>query len=557
MPSRFIFELDHLAHFLGDRVLEVPPYQRSYAWKDDQVSAFWGDLVEALDTEADEYFMGTIVVSGTTGEATIIDGQQRLATTCLLLAGLRDAYTARGDQARARGVQDKYLASFSMATASNEPRLRLNQEDRAYFQDVVIDGFARPPVLGSHRRLSAAQEYLRRRVTEDLGSHDGDWLARANEWLELLTERASVIVIGVPEVADGFVIFETLNDRGAPLTISDLLRNFLMSQAGPELGQVEEAWGIVLLNLGLSEEESIFVNFFRQFWSSLYGSTREKELFREIRKKLASSSSAISFTRELPNASRNYAALLDAQHELWAELPAEAGASVGALLRLELGQYRPLALAVLDEFTPEEQGRTFRALVAWSVRGLIAGGIGGGVTERAYGRAAHDVRGGAIKTADDLYRQLLPIIPGDRDFRDAFSMMSVPRTSAARYLLVAIERAEQGMARPETVTDDFGVGLRLQTVLPKSATAENWPDVPAEELLAAAARLGNYVLLAENDQSLPRAGGFSERSQALVDSPLVTTRRVTEAFTWSVEAIDKRQMRFAELAVTVWPREPR
>jgi hypothetical protein len=557
MSSRIAFDLEHLAHFLGDRSFEVPPYQRSYAWKDDQVSAFWRDLLEALDSEADEYFMGTIVSSRKDGVSTVIDGQQRLATTSLLLAGLRDAYAARGDSARARGVQEKYLASFDLASATHVPRMRLNDEDRDFFQDVVINGVARAPEIGSHRRLAHAQEYLRRRMNEDLASHDGDWLQRANDWVKLLTDRVAVIVIDVPQVADGFVIFETLNDRGAPLTISDLLRNFLMSQAGAKLAAVEDAWGVVLLNLGLSEEESTFVDFFRQYWSSLHGATREKDLFREIRREITDSPSAVRFSESLPGSSRAYAALLDAQHEMWSELPEETGASVAALLRLELGQYRPLALAVLDEFTRDEQARTFRALVAWAVRGLIAGGIGGGVTERAYGRAASDVRNSELKTTADLYRQLLPIVPNDRDFRSAFSIMSVPRTSVARYLLTSIERAEQGIVRPEIATDDFGAGLRLQTVLPKSATPESWPDVPADDLRSAAALLGNYVLLAEGDPSLPRAGDFSTRKAVLAGSAIATTRKVAEAKTWSLEAVHERQTGFAERAVEIWPREPR
>lgn len=244
------FDLDHLAHLLADRTLHVPPYQRSYAWQEEQVAAFWTDLRHALDRGADEYFMGTVVSSRSNGISTLIDGQQRLATTSLLLAALRDAYAARGDAVRARGVQERYLASFDLDSGTNVPRLQLNQEDRDFFQRVVVDGDAHSPAIGSHRRLAAAQEYLSRRVNEDLSSKNDDWLKRANDWVRFLAERVSIIVIDVPDIADGFVIFETLNDRGAPLTISDLLRNYLMSRAGAdELDTVQDAWGLVLLNL--------------------------------------------------------------------------------------------------------------------------------------------------------------------------------------------------------------------------------------------------------------------------------------------------------------------
>ena len=82
---------------------------------------------------------------------------------------------------------------------------------------------------------------------------------------------------------------------------------------------VQGAWTDALLQLGMQDEHNVFVYYLRQFWSSRYGAVREKDLLRAIRDALPDRESSLGFARLLPGAARNYAALLDAKHELWAE----------------------------------------------------------------------------------------------------------------------------------------------------------------------------------------------------------------------------------------------
>jgi uncharacterized protein with ParB-like and HNH nuclease domain len=134
--SKFGFGLVGIAQALSRR-LAVPIYQRSYAWGDDdhdrdQVDEFWSDLRSSFLEKDGEYFVGTIVLSktgSTSGTATVIDGQQRLATTALLLAAIRDEFDKRGDANRGRIIHEKYLASSDLRSAAHIPQLTLNSED--------------------------------------------------------------------------------------------------------------------------------------------------------------------------------------------------------------------------------------------------------------------------------------------------------------------------------------------------------------------------------------------------------------------------------------------
>src|SRR5689334_4846823 len=72
--------------------LRVPLNQRSYAWDQDHVRQLFEDFNAAILREEKTYFLGTIVLShgSDDGRLLVADGQQRLATTSILLAAIRN-----------------------------------------------------------------------------------------------------------------------------------------------------------------------------------------------------------------------------------------------------------------------------------------------------------------------------------------------------------------------------------------------------------------------------------------------------------------------------------
>src|SRR5689334_6329324 len=75
--------------------LVIPNYQREYSWKPDRVRKLFDDFGNAMLKRQPSYFLGTIVL--TPGRPPcVIDGQQRLATTSIFLAAVRDALLKLG-----------------------------------------------------------------------------------------------------------------------------------------------------------------------------------------------------------------------------------------------------------------------------------------------------------------------------------------------------------------------------------------------------------------------------------------------------------------------------
>ena len=92
-PGSFGTEKVGIAHLLKNTNVVVPQYQRSYAWEDRHIIDFLDDIERAVKGEVGEYFLGSVVLAeGTDAKRRpeVVDGQQRLATTTILIAEVRN-----------------------------------------------------------------------------------------------------------------------------------------------------------------------------------------------------------------------------------------------------------------------------------------------------------------------------------------------------------------------------------------------------------------------------------------------------------------------------------
>lgn len=558
--SAIDFDLAGIAGQLNRRLLAVPVYQRPYSWGETPVSEYWADLRGAFGKKVPEYFMGTIVLTreGTKGRDTIIDGQQRLATTTILLAAIRDEYANRQDDKRAQIIQTTYLTTPDLKTGSLVPRLRLSSDDDAFFRKFIVDkDSSAAPTRKSHTLIAQAYKLLRSSVDRLASDAGAEWNDRLLGLVDFLRDQVRAIFLEVPTEADAFLIFETLNDRGADLTIADLLKNFLFGRAGTQIDIVRDGWVQAVGSLEISTENATFTMFLRHYWSSRRGTIRERELYKDIRDNVANEVQAVEFIEDLQKAAKLYAALLNSDHEQWALLGAEGKDHVESFLRLDLEQVRPLMLAAMQHFQHGELLKLLRALVSWGVRGIFAGGIGGGTYERAYCEAAVKIRKGTIKTTTEIFSELARIVPTDEEFLAAVTVARVPRSHLARYYLIALERGNMNEAEPELVPNANEDQVNLEHVLPKNATEQDWGKAfSLDERKDWLFRLGNLALLQKGPNGKIGNKPFTAKKTILAASSFELTKWIGNQSTWTPKEVQQRQEKLASLAVKVWPRKP-
>ena len=239
-------QLEGIGHLLQDSRLAVPPYQRSYAWAEKNITQLFRDLSTALVEQEQEYFLGSIVLIDSPGDRPfVVDGQQRLATITILLAAIRDYFDEKGDQ-RSQNIERDYLLNIDLRTQEPAAKLRLNETDNDFFFKRVLTKSTdarrkEKPTKESHDRIADGVRLAASQIKQ-IADSTNDPSARLIDWVEYIMTKARVIRIQVPDSANAFRIFETLNDRGLKLALSDLLKNYLFHQSGDRIGEAQKNW---------------------------------------------------------------------------------------------------------------------------------------------------------------------------------------------------------------------------------------------------------------------------------------------------------------------------
>ncbi len=557
--ERLSFEHRGIGIVLAHNRLAVPLNQREYSWESEHVNDLFADFSNAIARGQPAYFLGTIVLTRGVGELPeVSDGQQRLATISILLAAIRDFVHASGDKKRAAGLTQAFLSNTDYKTGTDVPRLTLNVDDNEFFRKRIIsdpDSADRKVATSkkSHERIAAAAQIAVDFLHAYLKAHkEAAHSDRLVELVSFVENAAEVIVLTVPDHMNAFVMFETLNDRGLKASQADLLKNHLLSLCGNRISEGQQKWAQMLGILESLGQDELTVTYLHHVLINKYGPVREREVFDKIKTTVNSQQRAIEFLDELADGAYHYAALFNGDHKKWADYGTLTRKNISTINRdLRVEQIRPLMLAVARSFSVAEAKKAFRLFVFWSVRFLIVGGRGG-LLDRNYSVAAHEITKGTIKTAADLAKQLVDILPSDAVFSTAFAEARVSQSHLARYYLRALEQKSENQAEPEFVPSENEHEINLEHVLPQSPDPAAWKLDP-EIAEASYRRIGNLVLLqAKNNAKIGNAS-FADKKETLKASAFKLTAEIAKQAAWTPKEIGERQARLAALAVKTWP----
>jgi hypothetical protein len=207
-------------------------------------------------------------------------------------------------------------------------------------------------------------------------------------------------------------------------------------------------------------------------------------------------------------------------------------------------------LAAFGKFTDKEMEKLLAAAVNWSVRVLLTG-VPSGTLEGHYSKNAKRVTDGAIKTVDDLAREMAVVIPDDERFRAAAASATVPNAQLARYYLRVLQMQADGAMDLQYVPND-GKPVTLEHILPVKPGPE-WIYISTEDAKSNYNRLGNQALLSGSVNSKLGNVGYATKRPALLVSQFSLTKEAAAPSDWSLHEIAVRQKRMAELAVLAWP----
>lgn len=220
--------------------MTIPEYQRSYTWNESNVDDFFTDLSKFVQSEETYYLFGQIIVhcDKSSGLINIVDGQQRITTSTIFLCAIRDIIKKRDYKS------DSLLHSINGAIGfeDGEYRLTSGSENKEFLINFIQNGnHDYPPQCESDKLILDSYQLLSDNVEKWIGMDD-----RSLDRLKTLTkgflDGFHVSYVETDSISQAFTVFETLNARGTPLEVPDLLKNHFFSMIDNNHEYVKDKW---------------------------------------------------------------------------------------------------------------------------------------------------------------------------------------------------------------------------------------------------------------------------------------------------------------------------
>lgn len=226
--------LVNLNELLTGKVFDIPVYQRGYSWERKNLEDLWEDLYYL--NPAKKHYFGTVLLKDSEEPAKtmlavlkrfdVIDGQQRLTTVLILLREIISQLKEVSSN-ELRGHVDALEKSY----LKDGSHYKLNPlgNDGGFFHN-VIDGndfLTGNTETRSQRRLTDARDFFREKLISEKEKQPSEY----QDFLVLFKQKIDdlqLIQYQVNSDADAIRIFETVNDRGRPLSDLEKTKSFLM-----------------------------------------------------------------------------------------------------------------------------------------------------------------------------------------------------------------------------------------------------------------------------------------------------------------------------------------
>lgn len=293
--------LNSLSKIFNERIFRIPDYQRGYAWKTRQLKDFWNDLNVLEDGK--NHYIGVLTLEDIPSKTYeswhndlwiinsksyhpyyIVDGQQRLTTSIILIQCILEQiedenklnFTSKED------IQRKFIFDSKDDTISRSYIFGYEKDNPSYnflktevFCEEADTLYKKEETIYTHN-LENAKEYFKLKLKElDFSIIE--------KLYKKLTQNFLFNIYAISDDIDVFVAFETMNNRGKPLSHLELLKNRLIflstkfnkvdSEKVTLRHRINECWKAIYHNLGRNknnplDDDTFLVNHFLIYFGS-------------------------------------------------------------------------------------------------------------------------------------------------------------------------------------------------------------------------------------------------------------------------------------------------
>ena len=531
----------------------IPVYQRNYVWKTEDCEKLFDDVLEGIRKKKKHYF-GNVVYyedgrdpfSGF-ARYVLIDGQQRITSTMLLLTAIRDE---EEDEENKRKLTSTYLTNEN-AEESFRVKLKQVETDRIVYEAIIegrTENLNKSSII--YRNYSKFRN-LAKKAKSELGLTSADLLDGIN--------YLNIIAIDLESNSEGAespqVIFESINATGEPLSTADLLRNFLLLEVGTDRQAefYENYWMLIEKNIG-NDNISDFIRRYITLKSTvdIKKDTEYKEFKKSYKEYFKDAEEAI---KELAIYSKYYR---------WIKRPEtiskEYPKTAKILQDLDDLRMLPATPAIMWLLEKADTGSisfndvndTLEVIAAWSFRARITniistGEIGTVLTTKILEFLKN-------KQNDDTYADYVWFELSNYRLHDIYASDAMFKDAFLRYdFYKNYRRYVQQKLSSSISNDQTEIVLEsIEHIMPQTIRAEKWPDISPGEHVEWVNTIGNLTPLNMPDNISNSNHSFADKIENIKNSDWQITREVNTDNGWGIQSIQQRGSDLAEKAASIW-----
>lgn len=534
--------------------MKIPIFQRDYSWKSDNWRELWNDIFNGIKNDT-KHYLGSVVLVNNGDSKEVVDGQQRLTTISIIYLAIisnfndliNNGIDVAHNSTRAQEIK-KLICETDLYSISSTNKLQLNENNNMIYAKYLVDD--KIPEEGvklseSNRLLVECFKYFKKSIKKHCtidGEKHPDYKLLL-DYFTYISGKLLIIEIVASDYHNAYVIFETLNDRGLDLTVTDLLKNYLFSLAKiSKHNDIKKAWNEIINNV----DEKNTTKFIRHFWNSYHKKVTEKELFRAIKDEIKDEEKVINFILKLSEISSVYSALSNPNNQLWNgdEYLKESLKEIN-LYKVDLC-FPVLLSAQMYLSDLKLKRKIFKLCSRISFRYIVICNGSANDLERAY----NDLCLNIFNNKDEIKIELIEkemkefIVPSEA-FIASFKNKSIKTKNNKRLIMDILKGIERN--RGSKIGEDY----TIEHILPEHYDSD-WDEKFNKDSEEYKYRLGNYILLEKDHNNGLGNKPFSEKKTVYKESIFEGAKVISELKDWTIDELENHQQKMAKIVNTVW-----
>jgi uncharacterized protein with ParB-like and HNH nuclease domain len=562
---------------------EIPFFQRGYAWEQRQ----WKKLLEDLNNEVieavennnfdnEEHFFGPIVVLEKRSDHPVlkrflvIDGQQRITTSYLLLAVIKKFLESKSHLST---DAQTYIAELNNLLVNkvtgNDDYLKLKvfstKGDRLPTYKAIFGQNPNSPYLADDQLLynptTNKIDEFEKYISKQIKNYDVPQL-----WQLYQAISKSLKIVWIPldeEKDDAQAIFESLNDAGMPLSASELLCNYIFRPLTNDATNLHEKlhnekWLAARKEVGENEFEEYLRNLFSIGEKKRVGKERRMYVHFKIKNKKLSEASATGTLDKIFDYTNVYNVINKPLQ--YPSSSAEIKKLLIAIKNTNMNSILPFLMALLkanekETISSEETIELLREAYILLVRRKVTK-----LQVTKYDTFFPSLLDKIINEPDKVRAfhtqvQTEQLWVADQIFEDAFLTKEIYNSRELNFSRLVLQEIDKHM-HPFGELPDYTTIHTIEHILPQTLD-EHWKTYLGNDTLhfnlpTITNTLGNLSL-----NSVPANSSFGQKpfiqKQAEYTISSALSRDVKERNEpWNIQAIEDRGRDLAKIALKVW-----